>query len=217
MIEGTVLRGTRVIMGDEAARFTAAIKTLRDCVAAADYQEIILPSVWGQETFEKKAAGSPVLEQMWRFKDKGERDICLIPEVTGVIQELYREQWEKSLPKPIRLFYVQRCYRYERPQLGRYREFTQFGVEMLGKPDNDEVKGLLKKCLDAFALNYRFIPSVKRGLTYYIEDGFEVECDVLGAQKQVAGGGAYAEGTGWAIGVERLLLALQQGNQTGDK
>ncbi len=195
------------MMGGDAVRFTNAINTLRKIAIAAGYDEIILPSIWEQETFDKKAAGSPVLDQMWRFKDKGERDVCLIPEVTGIIQELYRDQWEKSLQKPIRLFYVSRCYRYERPQLGRYREFTQFGVEMLGKPDKTEVVDLLKTCLDAFGLEYRFVGAVKRGLTYYIEDGFEVECDSLGAQKQVAGGGSYAEGTGWAIGVERLLLA----------
>ncbi len=146
---------------------------------------------------------------MWNFKDKSDRNCCLIPEATGVIQELYREFWEKTLPKPIRLFYVSRCYRYDRPQKGRYREFWQFGVEMLGKSDAEEVIGLLKRCLDAFGLEYRFVPSVKRGLTYYIEEGFEVECDKLGAQKQVAGGGKYLEGVGWAIGIDRLILALE--------
>jgi histidyl-tRNA synthetase len=55
---------------------------------------------------------------------------------------------------------------------------------------------------------WRFVPAVKRGLTYYVEDGFEVERGRLGAQKQVAGGGRYTEGVGWAIGLERLLLAL---------
>lgn len=195
------------MIGDEARRFSAAIGKLRQVVEAAGYSEVIVPSIWEQETFEKKAVGSPVLGQMWMFKDKGDRGVCLIPEVTGIIQELYRQEWEKSVLKPMRLFYVNRCYRYERPQLGRYREFTQFGVEMLGKPDREEVIALLKECLDAFEIEYRFVPAVKRGLTYYIEDGFEVECDALGAQKQVAGGGAYAEGIGWAIGVERLLLA----------
>lgn len=148
---------------------------------------------------------------MWTFLDKGGRDVCLIPEATGIIQELYRESWERELPKPIRLFYVSRCYRYDRPQRGRYREFTQFGVECLG--DNVEsgpVVELLRKCLDIFGLRYDFVPAVKRGLSYYTEDGFEVECQSLGAQKQVAGGGRYAEGVGWAIGVDRLLLALEE-------
>lgn len=51
---------------------------------------------------------------------------------------------------------------------------------------------------------------MKRGLTYYVDDGFEAECEKLGAQKQIAGGGRYAEGIGWAIGVDRLLLATKQ-------
>jgi histidyl-tRNA synthetase len=61
--------------------------------------------------------------------------------------------------------------------------------------------------LDKFNLDYKFNDAVKRGLSYYTEYGFEVECASLGAQKQIAGGGAYNEGIGWAIGVDRLLLA----------
>jgi histidyl-tRNA synthetase len=51
---------------------------------------------------------------------------------------------------------------------------------------------------------------VKRGLGYYVEDGFEVECPNLGAQKQIAGGGRYDCGIGWAIGVDRLLFAMEK-------
>jgi histidyl-tRNA synthetase len=172
------------------------------------FQEVILPALWEQDTFAKKVAGSELLAQMWTFKDKGDRDVCLIPEATGVIQELYRDQWAKSMPKPVKVFYATRCYRYEKPQAGRYREFTQLGVELLGgATPTGEATDLLIECLNLFDLDFRFVPSVKRGLTYYVEDGFEVECDALGAQKQVAGGGRYAEGIGWAIGLDRLLLA----------
>jgi histidyl-tRNA synthetase len=183
---------------------------------AEGFDEIILPAIWEQRTFNEKAAGSPVLSQMWAFQDKRGREVCLIPEVTGIIQELYRERWEQTLSKPIRLFYITRCYRYERPQAARYREFTQVGVEILG-PDTskDEAVAVLRKCLDDFGLVYGFVPAVKRGLTYYVEDGFEVECEQLGAQKQVAGGGRYPEGIGWAIGLDRLLLARQAGDRPG--
>lgn len=174
---------------------------------ANGYGEIIVPSLWEQKTFQDKA-GSEILNQMWSFRDKGDREVCLIPEVTGVIQELYRQDWEKSLPKPIKLFYISRCYRYDRPQKGRYREFTQIGVEWLGN-GGEEVIDLLKNCLDLFNLEYKFVGAVKRGLSYYLEDGFEVECAKLGAQKQIAGGGRYAEGIGWAIGLDRLVLALE--------
>lgn len=63
-------------------------------------------------------------------------------------------------------------------------------------------------CSTGLGLAYAFDAAVRRGLAYYTEDGFEVRCDQLGAQKQVAGGGRYAEGIGWAIGLERLILAL---------
>lgn len=147
---------------------------------------------------------------MWAFQDKGGRDVCLIPEVTGLVQELWRDDWSKQA-KTRRIFYVSRCYRYERPQAGRYREFTQLGVELLGDNSPEaraECVELLRKCLDSLGVSYALNDAVKRGLTYYTEAGFEAECAQLGAQKQIAGGGAYAEGVGWAIGVDRLLLAL---------
>jgi histidyl-tRNA synthetase len=173
---------------------------------------VIIPSIWEAETFLKKL-GTEKEEQMWTFPDRGNRNVCLIPEVTGVIQERWREEWSKTLPKPTRLFYVSRCYRYERPQAGRYREFTQFGVEILGgrRPeDTEEALSLLKGCMRAFGEDFVFVDAVKRGLSYYVEDGFEVEAPWLGAQKQVAGGGRYQEGIGWAIGVDRLTLALDR-------
>lgn len=95
--------------------------------------------------------------------------------------------------------------------MGRYREFTQLGVEILGgksPDDRDEAVETMLSCLKAIGLeDCVYVPSVKRGLDYYVEDGFEVEAPWLGAQKQVAGGGRYAEGVGFAFGVDRLLLA----------
>lgn len=176
----------------------------------AGFDEIVLPLLWETETWIERS-GSEIQNQLWNFQDKGGREVTLIPEATAMIQKQYRESWSKSLPKPIRLFYVTRCYRYERPQEGRYREFTQFGVEILGPGDYEaEAKQLLIECLDSVNVNYEFDDAVKRGLSYYSRDGFEARCDVLGAQKQVAGGGTYAEGCGWAIGVDRLLLAREK-------
>lgn len=171
------------------------------------YQEVIVPSLWEQEAFIKKA-GPEIINQMWAFSDKGGRDVCLIPEVTGVIQEMWRDSWSKTNSNR-RIFYASRCYRYERPQAGRYREFTQFGLELLGNEPNgrEEVIDILLQCLSKFNIEYQLNELVKRGLSYYTEEGFEVECPVLGAQKQIAGGGRYAEGIGWAIGVDRLILA----------
>lgn len=183
------------------------------------YEEIIIPSIWTSKTFVEKAGGSEILEQMFSFEKSG-NEICLIPEVTGIIQELFRENFFKKSSAPLytrKMFYVSRCYRYEMsPQLGRQREFTQLGVEIV---TNDEALKeqyklecikVLKDILDNSGVNYEFIPSIKRGLSYYVEDGFEVECDKLGSQKQIAGGGQYKEGVGFAIGLERWILANQK-------
>ena len=145
---------------------------------------------------------------MWTFQDKGNREVCLIPEVTGIIQEMWRNEWSKTRDT-MNIFYVSRCYRYERPQRGRYREFTQFGIEMLGQSKSEPAIELLKNCLDKTGVIYDVDNNVKRGMSYYTEGGFEASVSKLGAQKQIAGGGAYSEGIGWAIGVDRLMLALE--------
>lgn len=179
----------------------------------AGFNEIIIPSIWDFETFSKKT-GEELKKQMWVFNNNDKKECCLIPEVTGILQENFRNNWFfEYKKKPLKLFYVNRCYRYEKPQKGRYREFTQLGIEILGGKDRDlytkEAKELLISILSKFEnLEYKYKDSVTRGLGYYLEDGFEVECDSLGAQKQIAGGGKYDEGVGWAIGIDRLILAL---------
>lgn len=204
------VKGTRLLFGEEAAKYSGMIEDLKRMSIDRGYQELIVSSLASQQTFVDKA-GSEVLGQMFAFKDKGNRDICLIPEVTAVVQQWYKENY-RALKKPTKLFYVNRCYRYEKPQAGRYREFTQFGVEILGDTsgkDREELQTFLKEIMEGFKVPYTFNESVKRGLSYYIEEGFEVECANLGAQKQVAGGGRYDCGIGFGIGVERLLLSLK--------
>lgn len=179
------------------------------------YEEIILPSIWETDTFIKKANGSEILNQMFNFEDKGERQICLVPEITGIIQEMVNQNYFQN-KYPAKLFYISRCYRYEKPQKGRYREFTQLGVEIVDSNKKkiieykEETLDLLKSLLNLTNTKYKFNESVKRGLSYYLTDGFEVECENLGAQKQIAGGGLYPEGVGFAIGLERWLLALEK-------
>lgn len=179
----------------------------------AGYNEIIVPSIWEEETFLVKS-GPQLGQQMYSFKDKGDRNICLIPEVTGLIQEQWNNGWSNTVKKPYKVFYIQRCYRYDRPQKGRYREFTQAGIEILGGRNEEELdleaQNLLKNCLLQFGIDFTFNPIVTRGLNYYIKSGFEAEVASLGAQKQIAGGGRYSEGVGWAIGVDRLMLAIDE-------
>lgn len=200
-----MIRGTRII---EASSFNGVIDVCRNLSVNAGFIELIIPSIWEQQTFIDKA-GPEIIGQMYAFEDKKGRPICLIPEVTAIIQEQWRRGWSKEKPKPYRVSYLSRCYRYERPQAGRYREFWQWGCELLGDGDTDEVVCLLRSILDTLDINYTFEPAVKRGLDYYIEDGFEAVCETLGAQKQIAGGGRYEGGVGFAIGIDRIIEARE--------
>jgi len=178
----------------------------------AGYEELIVPALWEQQTFIDKA-GPEIVGEMYAFPDRKGRPVCLVPEITGLLQEQWRQSWSKIAVRPTRVFYIARCYRYERPQDLRFREFTQVGVELLGgtaPDDRREVEDLLVTVLDATGVSYELDRQVRRGLAYYTEDGFEARCDRLGAQKQIAGGGRYAEGVGWAIGLDRLLGALER-------
>ena len=77
-----------------------------------NFNEVIVPQIWNRETFDSKISNE-TKNQMWSFKDKGDRDVTLIPEVTGIIQEIYDNDWSKSKKEPIKIFYVSKCYRYE--------------------------------------------------------------------------------------------------------
>jgi len=196
--------------------FARSRRSCGGCFIDAGYDELIVPALWEQQTFVAKA-GAEIVRQMYAFPDKKGRAVCLVPEITGIVQEQWRAGWAKSMPKPARVFYVARCYRYERPQDGRYREFTQVGIEHLGgsaPADRREVEDLLVRVLDAVGVEYELDRAVVRGLAYYVEDGFEARCARLGTQQQIAGGGRYAEGIGWAIGLDRLLLALARSPPT---
>ena len=167
------IRGTRHLFGAKAKAFRDATDTLRYTAIAEGYQEFFPSLLASSEVFTDKA-GPEILGQMYVFDDLGGREICLIPEVTAIVQAEFKNDWSKVLPKPVKVFYLSRCYRYDRPQAGRYREFWQFGVENLGgTASKEEMTKLLDLFLRTIGLeNYVLNASVKRGLSYYVEDGF---------------------------------------------
>jgi histidyl-tRNA synthetase len=199
------VRGTRIIL-EEAKERRIILNKLIDIANDYGFQEITLPSLELSEIYVDKA-GEEILNQMYTFKDKGDRNLCLRPEGTATIQLLANKYWKTQ--KDIKLWYFEKCWRYERPQSGRYREFYQFGVEWLN-PREDVTPTLIemaKKMIETKTNEYTISESVKRGLSYYTGGvGFEISVDKLGAQKQVCGGGSYKEGIGFALGFDRLML-----------
>ncbi len=75
--------------------------------------------------------GEELRRTMYTFKDKAERELSLRPEITPSIARVFLDKLQ-PLPRPIKLYYIGTVYRYDEPQNGRYREFRQAGVEVLG-------------------------------------------------------------------------------------
>ena len=86
------------------------------------------------EIFEKGtgALTDIVEKEMYSFRTKGGKRLTLRPEITPGIVRAYIEHGMRSLPKPVQLWYFGSCFRHERPQAGRYRQFHQFGFESFG-------------------------------------------------------------------------------------
>lgn len=202
-IKETCYKGTRILLGNEKRDL---INKMIEVLKSEGFVEIQIPIIQYQEMFKSKV-GQENTNMMFNFKDRGDRDICLAPEYTAVIQQLSKTTFKYK--KDVKVFYVAECFRGEKPQEGRYREFTQLGVEIINPTNFDNAKcvRIARKLMELVTPNYEIDLGAKRGLDYYIEgQGFEISCPELGAQKQVCGGGEYDGGIGFALGIDRLLL-----------
>lgn len=286
------------------------------------YGEIQTPAFEALELFTAKS-GASIIDELYNFVDKGGRELALRPELTAPVIRCYIERLQMA-PKPLKLFYFGNCFRYDRPQKGRYREFWQAGCELLGTDtpeahaelialaftilkkvgvqdivlnignltviqamferlrvsdavkkdllpfidksqfedlfsalrandvsqqeaevflemlrtpeaekirafvskspaavaELDRLQGILSLLRESFGiLDARVKMGIVRGLDYYKGLVFELEAPVLGAEKQLCGGGDYelvalfggspVPQAGFAIGFDRVLLALE--------
>ena len=123
-------RGTRDFLPDELEKRRHYESVLRGVARRFGYREIETPIFEEAELFILRS-GPNVMKELYAFKDKGDREIALRPEMTAPVIRAFVNGMG-SYPKPIKLFYFGQCFRYERPQAGRYREFFQFGSEIIG-------------------------------------------------------------------------------------
>ncbi len=123
-------RGTRDFLPDEMERRRLIERRMRETARRWGYREVSTPDFEHLELFTMKS-GEGIIQEMYVFEDKGGRQMTLRPEVTAAVLRMYVNEG-KVLPKPIRWCYFADCFRYERPQKGRYRQFWQFGVELIG-------------------------------------------------------------------------------------
>lgn len=94
------------------------------------YREVSTPSFEELDLFTIRS-GDGIIDEMYVFEDKGGRSLALRPELTAPVLRMYVNEG-RSLTKPVKWCYYADCFRYERPQKGRYRQFWQFGVELIG-------------------------------------------------------------------------------------
>ncbi|MDX1534294.1 MAG: histidine--tRNA ligase [Thermoplasmata archaeon] len=123
-------RGTRDFTPEEMARRRAVEAAFLRVARRFGYGEVATPTFEHAQLFITKS-GPGILEELYAFQDKGGRELALRPELTAPIVRFYLSEL-RSRPQPLKLFYLGTCFRYDEPQFGRYREFYQFGVEILG-------------------------------------------------------------------------------------
>lgn len=129
-------KGCYDLYGDEAKKFKMAEKVIEEVMGIYNINYIRTPVFENSELFRRGVGEETdiVSKEMYEFKDKSDRSLTLRPEGTaGVVRSYIENKMTNNLVKPVKFYYLEPMYRYERPQKGRYREFTQFGIEVLGE------------------------------------------------------------------------------------
>ncbi|MTI80093.1 MAG: histidine--tRNA ligase [Firmicutes bacterium] len=127
-------RGTNDIIPGEVEKWQYIEQIIRDVCCRYGYREIRTPIFEHTELFKRGVGETTdiVEKEMYTFTDRGERNITLRPEGTAAVVRAYLENKLYAGPQPVKLYYIGPMFRYDRPQAGRYRQFHQFGVEVLG-------------------------------------------------------------------------------------
>ncbi|SDC64610.1 MULTISPECIES: histidine--tRNA ligase [unclassified Candidatus Frackibacter] len=127
-------RGTNDILPEESLKWQYVEETAQDIFKRYNYQEIRTPIFEDTNLFQRGIGETTdiVEKEMYTFDDKGGRSITLRPEGTASVVRSFLEHKVYGQAQPTKYYYFGPMFRYERPQSGRYRQFHQLGVEVLG-------------------------------------------------------------------------------------
>ncbi|HYX78715.1 MAG TPA: histidine--tRNA ligase [Solirubrobacterales bacterium] len=313
-------KGTFDVLPAAAASRARVESAARELFERAGYARIETPTFEDTELFARGVGESTdiVRKEMFTFEDLGGRSVTLRPEGTAPIARAYLEHGMHRLPQPVKLWYSGPFFRHERPQSGRFRQFSQIGAEAIGSDSplvdaelvmlldellrslevpalrlrlgslgsaearasyrreladylraregelardvreridqnpmrafdskdegtravmaeaptmlerleaaDDEHFAAVRRLLDQAGVAYELDGTLVRGLDYYTRTVFAFDCERLGAQSEVGGGGRYdglieelggppTPAAGWAAGIERILLALGEAQE----
>ncbi len=134
MAKLTAPKGTKDVLPSDSYRWQYVESVLKQICNDFNFKEIRTPTFEATEVFARGVGDTTdvVTKEMYTFLDKGGRSITLRPEGTAGVARSFVENGLYAGVLPLKLFYLISCFRYEKPQAGRLREFHQFGVEMLG-------------------------------------------------------------------------------------
>ncbi len=150
-------KGTKDVLPQDSYKWQFIEKSAREVASLFGASEIRTPTFEHTEVFLRGVGETTdiVNKEMYTFNDKGNRSITLKPEGTAGVARAFIENGLQAGALPSKLYYITQCFRYERPQAGRLREFHQFGVEFLGSTEANidaEVIILAKSVLDKIGI-----------------------------------------------------------------
>lgn len=130
-------RGTQDVMPNDSYKWLLLEEKLRFTVSRYGFKEIRVPTFEHTELFLRGVGETTdvVSKEMYTFEDKGKRSITLRPEVTASTVRAVLEHGTLNEGLPLKAYYISNCFRYEKPQAGRLREFHQLGIELYGSHD----------------------------------------------------------------------------------
>ena len=129
------VKGTHDIFGEETNAYEKVESLMKAIAEIYAYHGVRPPVIEYNSVFVRGVGESSdiVRKEMYTFPDKGGRELTLRPEFTaGIMRMVVQNKLYATNELPLKLYYVGPVFRYERPQLGRYRQFNQFGVESIG-------------------------------------------------------------------------------------
>jgi histidyl-tRNA synthetase len=131
------IKGTRDILPEESYKWQYLESVIRAVMNLSNFQEIRTPVFEATELFERGIGQFTdiVTKEMYTFKDRGGKSLTLKPEMTAPVVRAYIEHNLGEQRPLLKLYYISPAFRQENPQAGRFRQFHQFGVEVIGSPE----------------------------------------------------------------------------------
>src|SRR5881296_3475751 len=152
-MQGKALPGFRDFYPEDLTLRNHIFATWRSVAARYGFEEYDGPPLESLEMYTQKS-GDEIVQQLYSFRDKGDREVALRPEMTPTLARMVAGRGQ-ALKKPIRWYSIPQLFRYERQQKGRLREHFQLNVDIVGEPNvtaDAELLAVAVECMRGFGL-----------------------------------------------------------------